>query len=58
MTSDTNPVKRVLVQGNFDVLHPGHIRLLKFARECGNHLSVAVNKDGVRQGVNRGTVQN
>ncbi|WP_249348501.1 PfkB family carbohydrate kinase [Pseudoalteromonas citrea] len=37
--------KIVLVQGNFDVLHPGHIRLLNFARECGTELHVAVNSD-------------
>ncbi|OHU87555.1 MULTISPECIES: PfkB family carbohydrate kinase [Pseudoalteromonas] len=37
--------KTVLVVGNFDVLHPGHIRLLKFAKECGDHLIVAVNED-------------
>ncbi|ASD67497.1 PfkB family carbohydrate kinase [Pseudoalteromonas piscicida] len=37
--------KTVLVQGNFDVLHPGHIRLLKFAKECGDFLIVAVNSD-------------
>jgi rfaE bifunctional protein kinase chain/domain len=39
------PKKNILVIGNFDVLHPGHIRLLKFAKECGDHLSVAVNTD-------------
>ncbi len=38
-------MKTVLVQGNFDLLHPGHIRLLKFAKECGEHLIVAVNTD-------------
>ncbi|KZN47194.1 PfkB family carbohydrate kinase [Pseudoalteromonas luteoviolacea] len=37
--------KCILVQGNFDVLHPGHIRLLSFARSCGQELIVAVNKD-------------
>ncbi|TMN39607.1 ADP-heptose synthase [Pseudoalteromonas piscicida] len=37
--------KTVLVIGNFDLLHPGHVRLLKFARECGDQLLVAVNKD-------------
>ncbi|MBQ4810474.1 adenylyltransferase/cytidyltransferase family protein [Pseudoalteromonas luteoviolacea] len=35
----------VIVQGNFDVLHPGHIRLLSFARACGDKLIVAVNTD-------------
>jgi rfaE bifunctional protein kinase chain/domain len=37
--------KIILVQGNFDILHPGHIRLLKFAKECGDYLIVAVNND-------------
>lgn len=37
--------KNVLVIGNFDVLHPGHIRLLKFAKECGDQLIVAINTD-------------
>ncbi|PCK29615.1 PfkB family carbohydrate kinase [Pseudoalteromonas piscicida] len=44
--SDKN-TKRILVIGNFDVLHPGHIRLLKFAKECGDVLTVAVNADKV-----------
>ena len=37
----------VFVSGNFNVLHPGHIRLLKFARECGDYLIVGVNSDEV-----------
>lgn len=35
--------KIVFVSGNFFVLHPGHIRLLKFASECGYRLYVGVN---------------
>ncbi len=35
----------VLVSGNFNVLHPGHLRLLRFAKECGDHLIVAVLSD-------------
>ena len=35
--------KTVFVSGNFFVLHPGHIRLLKFASECGAKLYVGVN---------------
>ena len=35
----------VLVFGIFNVLHPGHVRLLRFARECGNRLIVAVQSD-------------
>lgn len=37
--------KTVFVQGNFDILHAGHLRLLKFAKECGDQLIVAVNQD-------------
>jgi rfaE bifunctional protein kinase chain/domain len=33
----------VFVSGNFNVVHPGHLRLLKFARDCGDYLVVAVN---------------
>jgi len=38
-------VKKVLVVGGFNVLHPGHIRLLRFAKECGDRLVVAVQSD-------------
>ncbi|MDK1285608.1 PfkB family carbohydrate kinase [Pseudoalteromonas umbrosa] len=41
--------KCILVQGNFDVLHPGHIRLLSFARACGDQLVVAVNTDSAME---------
>lgn len=37
--------KIVLVTGNFNILHPGHVRLLRFAKECGDSLIVAVNSD-------------
>jgi rfaE bifunctional protein kinase chain/domain len=39
--------KKVLVYGNFNIVHPGHLRLLKFARECGSKLLVAVFSDRV-----------
>lgn len=32
----------VFVSGNFNVVHPGHVRLLRFARECGEFLVVGV----------------
>ena len=35
----------VFVSGNFNVLHPGHVRLLRFAKELGNYLVVGVNPD-------------
>ncbi|MFM7615722.1 MAG: adenylyltransferase/cytidyltransferase family protein [Synechococcales cyanobacterium] len=37
--------KTVFVSGNFNVLHPGHLRLLRFAKECGDRLIVAVQSD-------------
>ena len=39
-------MKKVLVFGVFNVLHPGHIRLFRFAKECGDRLIVAVQSDG------------
>ncbi len=33
------------VSGNFNVLHPGHLRLLKFAAEIGDFLVVGINRD-------------
>ncbi|MBI3129740.1 MAG: adenylyltransferase/cytidyltransferase family protein [Acidobacteria bacterium] len=32
----------VFVSGNFNILHPGHLRLLRFARECGDFLVVGI----------------
>ena len=39
--------KTVLVVGNFNVLHAGHLRLFKFARSCGDLFMVGVNSDRV-----------
>ena len=38
-------MKTVFVSGLFNVLHPGHLRLLRFAKECGERLIVAVQSD-------------
>jgi D-glycero-beta-D-manno-heptose 1-phosphate adenylyltransferase len=35
----------VFTNGVFDLLHPGHIRYLQAARDCGDVLIVAVNSD-------------
>jgi rfaE bifunctional protein kinase chain/domain len=35
----------VFVSGNFNIVHPGHLRLLKFAAECGDVLVVGVYAD-------------
>ena len=39
--------KIIFVSGHFNVLHPGHIRLLRFAKECGGKLIVAVESDQI-----------
>lgn len=31
------------VSGNFNIVHPGHLRLLRFAAECGDFLVIGVN---------------
>jgi len=38
-------MKRILTYGTFDLLHYGHIRLLKRAKELGDYLIVAVSTD-------------
>ena len=38
-------MKTVFVSGRFNVLHPGHVRLLRFARDCGDRLVVGVESD-------------
>ena len=46
-------MKKVFVNGDFNILHPGHLRLLKFAKESGDFLTVALNSDEVNnKGVN------
>lgn len=35
----------VFVYGNFNIVHPGHLRLLRFASECGDYLVVGVYSD-------------
>jgi rfaE bifunctional protein kinase chain/domain len=37
--------KVVFVSGSFNILHPGHLRLLRFAKECGDYLVVGVLDD-------------
>lgn len=40
-----NNKKTVFVSGHFNILHPGHLRLLRAAKEYGSHLIVAVESD-------------
>jgi len=36
---------KVFVNGTFDLIHPGHIRLLNTAKNNGDHLLVAIDSD-------------
>lgn len=38
-------MKKVITYGTFDLLHYGHISLLKRAKELGDHLTVAMSTD-------------
>ncbi|MDD6042371.1 MAG: glycerol-3-phosphate cytidylyltransferase [Eubacteriaceae bacterium] len=46
-------MKRVLTYGTYDLLHYGHIRLLKRARALGDYLIVAVSTDEFNAGKNK-----
>jgi rfaE bifunctional protein kinase chain/domain len=35
----------VFVSGDFNILHPGHLRLFRYAKECGDRLIVGVSSD-------------
>ena len=37
----------VFVSGNFNIVHPGHLRLLSFAKSCGDILAVGVQCDRI-----------
>ncbi len=45
-----NNNKDVFVSGLFNVLHPGHIRLFQFCRQCGDRLVVGVVPDSAAGG--------
>lgn len=43
---ETDEKKRIVfVAGFFNIVHPGHLRLLRFAAECGDYLVVGVYAD-------------
>jgi glycerol-3-phosphate cytidylyltransferase len=43
--SEEKTMKRILTYGTFDLLHYGHIRILKRAKELGDYLVVAISTD-------------
>jgi D-beta-D-heptose 7-phosphate kinase/D-beta-D-heptose 1-phosphate adenosyltransferase len=38
-------MKKILVNGTFDVVHPGHLALLNYAKSLGDFLVVAIDSD-------------
>jgi rfaE bifunctional protein nucleotidyltransferase chain/domain len=38
-------MKQIFVNGTFDILHPGHVQLLNYARGQGDDLIVAIDSD-------------
>lgn len=38
-------MKKVITYGTYDILHEGHINLLKRAKELGDHLTVMLSTD-------------
>lgn len=48
----TAPGNRIaFVSGNFNIVHPGHLRLLRFAADCADYLVVGVNSQPGVEGV-------
>lgn len=37
--------RKIFVNGTFDIVHVGHLRLLEYARTLGDHLTVAIDSD-------------
>lgn len=38
-------MKKVITYGTFDLIHKGHINILKRAKSLGDHLTVAISSD-------------
>lgn len=40
-------MKKVMVFGTFDIIHPGHIHMLKEAKSLGDYLIVVISRDQI-----------
>jgi glycerol-3-phosphate cytidylyltransferase len=48
-------MKKVLTYGTYDLLHWGHINILKRAKELGDHLTVGLSTDSFNEIKNKGS---
>jgi glycerol-3-phosphate cytidylyltransferase len=51
----TRPKKKVITYGTFDLIHHGHINILRRARELGDYLIVALSTDEFTAGKGKQT---
>ena len=51
-------MKTVITYGTFDILHIGHINLLKRAKDLGDKLIVAVSSDAFNRGKHKSSLLN
>lgn len=51
-------MKTIITYGTFDILHIGHINLLKRARALGGRLIVGLSTDGFNQGKHKSSLLN
>lgn len=51
-------MKRVLTYGTFDLLHQGHVRILRRAKALGDYLVVALSTDEFNEGKGKTSFHN